>query len=98
VIRILRTIPFHSLTNGMEGGIVQLLAFIFMQETYPVVLLERRAKRLRKETGNNKLQSALSRGFSHKELFSRSIIRPVGSMSLYELNFWLIPEIDENGA
>ena len=63
--------------DGIKGGFVQLLGFAFMQETYPVVLLEKKTKRLRKETGNYKLQSALSRGYSHKELFSRAIIRPV---------------------
>ncbi|KAK5342286.1 hypothetical protein LTR07_006023 [Exophiala xenobiotica] len=46
-------------------------------ETYPPVLLERKAKRLRKETGNAKLRSALQSPKTPRELFLLSIVRPL---------------------
>jgi hypothetical protein len=51
---------------------------IFQEETYPVILLERKAARLRKETGNENLTSALA-GVKMKprEVFARGIIRPM---------------------
>ena len=51
-------------------------ALILLRETYGPVLLERRAKRLRKETGNNDLRSKLDSGLTKKDFFARSIIRP----------------------
>lgn len=70
------------------------MTVVFQEETYPVILLERKAARLRKETGNENLTSALA-GVKRKpsEVFARSIIRPirllflspiVGSFSIYQ--------------
>lgn len=61
------------------------LAFLvaFRQETYKVLLLRRRAARLRKETGNDALRCAYdgsatsSDVFTHSTLLWTSIIRPV---------------------
>ena len=47
-----------------------------MRETYPPVLLERKASRLRKETGNASLRSKLDSGLSPRDFFKRSIVRP----------------------
>lgn len=47
-----------------------------MRETYEPVLLERRAQRLRKETGNALLRSRLDPGIPKKEFFIRAIVRP----------------------
>jgi hypothetical protein len=47
-----------------------------MSETYGPVLLERKAKRLRKETGNMNLKSKLDIGLTAKDLFWFSIARP----------------------
>jgi hypothetical protein len=52
-------------------------ACVFLQETYSVVLLERKAKRLRKETGNPNLRSKLTIQLSTKEHFKRAVIRPL---------------------
>ena len=48
-----------------------------MRETYPPVLLERKAKELRRTTGNANLRSKLSSNLPPKELFRRSIVRPL---------------------
>jgi hypothetical protein len=48
-----------------------------MRETYAVVLLNRKADRLRKETGNLNLISKTDLGLSQKVLFQRAIIRPL---------------------
>lgn len=50
---------------------------IFLQETYPVVLLERKAARLRKSTGNLNLKSSLALEISPSELFKQTIFRPL---------------------
>jgi len=58
-------------------GILLVLTMIYQRETYPPVLLERKAKRLRKETGNAKLRSALQSPKTPRELFLLSIVRPL---------------------
>jgi hypothetical protein len=52
------------------------MAFLFMRETYAYTILENKTKRLRKETGNPKLRSALDKGTTTKELFSLAMVRP----------------------
>lgn len=47
-----------------------------MRETYAPVLLEKKTKRLRKETGNPKLRSKLKVDLSPKDLFIRAVVRP----------------------
>lgn len=47
-----------------------------MSETSAPVLLERKAKRLRAETGNPKLRSKLASDLSPRDLFFFSIVRP----------------------
>lgn len=47
-----------------------------MKETYAPTILERKAKRLRKETGNPNLKSKLDSGLTTKDLFLFSIVRP----------------------
>ena len=49
---------------------------LFMRETYATTILEQRASRLRKETGNLELRSRMGSKLSPKELFVQSIIRP----------------------
>ncbi|KAK4943292.1 hypothetical protein LTR10_017135 [Elasticomyces elasticus] len=58
-------------------AVLLVLTAIFQRETYPPVLLERKAARLRKETGNEKLRSALQSPKSPRELFFLSIVRPL---------------------
>lgn len=61
---------------AIAAGAISLSALYFMRETYPVILLERRAKKLRKETGNPNLRSKLASKLDKKALFKLSIVRP----------------------
>lgn len=65
---------FYVLTIGT--AIVALGTFIFLKETNPVVLLERKARRLRKETGNQRLRSALESNTTDQQLLFLSLKRP----------------------
>ncbi|KAK0354000.1 hypothetical protein LTR91_026139 [Friedmanniomyces endolithicus] len=61
---------------AIATGAVTIAGFFFMRETYAPVILERRAKRLRKETGNPDLRSKLAIDLPPKTLFLRAIVRP----------------------
>jgi len=74
------------------GGAFALLLFVFGRETYHPIILSRKTARLRKETGNTSLRSRLDSGLPPREVFIRSIVRPmkmlflspmVGLMSIY---------------
>ncbi|KAK1961646.1 major facilitator superfamily transporter [Colletotrichum sublineola] len=58
-------------------GVVCIIAFFVLKETYPRVLLERKAARIRKETGNPSYRSSLAPDYTPGELFRRSIVRPM---------------------
>ena len=64
------------------AGVTGILTFFFMQESYAPVLLERKAERLRKETGNPNLRSKLDPGLTTGELIRRSIVRPTKMLFL----------------
>lgn len=64
-------------TDRCQIGVVTVFTFAVLKETYPVVLLERKAARLRKETGNPEYRSKLASDLIPKELFKHSIIRPL---------------------
>ncbi|KAI1339595.1 major facilitator superfamily domain-containing protein [Xylariaceae sp. FL0016] len=57
-------------------GAVTVLAFAVLRETYPPVLLERKAARIRKETGNPYFRSKVALEVTSLELLKRSLIRP----------------------
>ena len=65
---------FYVLTIG--AAIVTVGTFIFLKETNPVVILERKAHRLRKETGHKRLRSALESNITGRELLFLSLKRP----------------------
>ncbi|CVL07245.1 related to multidrug resistant protein [Fusarium mangiferae] len=74
------------------GGIFIPSSFLFIKETYVPVLLERKADRLRKETGNTKLRTKEDKGERLGVKFKLAIVRPlkllfvtpiVGLMALY---------------
>jgi hypothetical protein len=54
-----------------------IVAFIVMRETYPIALLERKAARLRKETGNPNYRSKLASALSPSKLIQHTIVRPM---------------------
>ncbi|KAG8361992.1 putative transporter [Fusarium venenatum] len=58
------------------AGAITIMAFVFMRETYAYTILDKKAKKLRKETGNPKLRSALAKDITTKELFSMAMVRP----------------------
>ncbi|KAK7942458.1 uncharacterized protein PG986_011571 [Apiospora aurea] len=57
-------------------GVVTVFAYFVLEETYAPVLLERKAAKLRKETGNPKYRSKLALDLTPGQLFARSILRP----------------------
>ncbi|KAG8415889.1 hypothetical protein J3459_013950 [Metarhizium acridum] len=66
---------------------LSLVVVLFMRESYPFVLLQRKTARLRRETlrretGNLELHSALDTGKTTRELFSFTIFRPLKMLLL----------------
>ena len=59
-----------------KAGAISIVCFIFMRETYHYTILDKKTKRLRKETGNPKLRSALDTGRTTQEVFNLAIVRP----------------------
>lgn len=62
---------------AMAAGVITISAFLSLRETYPPIILERKAKKLRKETGNENLRSKLASPLSPAALFKVSIVRPM---------------------
>jgi MFS family permease len=61
---------------AIATGVSAIAALFILSESYAPILLERKAKRLRRENGNELLRSKLDKGLGPKELFSRAIVRP----------------------
>ncbi|KIW01000.1 uncharacterized protein PV09_07518 [Verruconis gallopava] len=61
----------------------------FLRETYAPVLLERKAARLRKRTGNMNLRSKMHHGLTPKEYMARSLIRPTKMLLFSPIVFFL---------
>lgn len=66
----------------IASGVATICCFVFARETYAPVLLEKKAKRLRKETGNQDLVSKLDLKITTAELWKRSLVRPLKLMFL----------------
>ena len=60
-----------------QASAVWVATMLFMRESYAYVILQRKTNRLRKETGNMHLRSALDTGRDPKELLKFSIVRPI---------------------
>lgn len=76
-IIVSRAIPSQQSKLSYQAGTISIAAFICLRESYPPVLLERKTKRLRKQTGNQELRSKLASPFTPREVFKMSIIRPM---------------------
>ncbi|KAH9862034.1 hypothetical protein IAQ61_010236 [Plenodomus lingam] len=61
---------------AIVAGAFFVISLIMMKETSPVIILERKTKRLRAETGNDKLRSKLASDMSTARLLKHSLIRP----------------------
>ena len=68
--------------QAIISGVLALLGSIFLEETYAVVILEKKAATLRKATGNQVLRSALHDGLSAKQRMSQAITRPLKMLFL----------------
>jgi MFS family permease len=62
---------------AIASGITTIVSVLFVRESCPYVLLERKAQRLRKETGNMHLRSVQDTGKTPSSLFVFSITRPI---------------------
>jgi multidrug resistance protein len=62
--------------QAIISGALLILGVIFLKETYAVVILEKKASKLRKSTENEELKSALHDGLSPKQRIGQAIIRP----------------------
>ncbi|CCX16704.1 Similar to Uncharacterized transporter C1529.01; acc. no. Q9USN4 [Pyronema omphalodes CBS 100304] len=58
------------------SGFVTITTLVFLRETYAPTILENRAAKLRKETGNLKLRSKLTSTLPPQEVFKRALARP----------------------
>ncbi|KAL8956374.1 MAG: hypothetical protein Q9193_006098 [Seirophora villosa] len=61
----------------IAAGVINLFAFAFLRETYPPILLERKAKKLRRETSNNKLKGKYTSDRPPLAVFKLAIVRPL---------------------
>lgn len=73
----------------MQSGVNTVAQILFSRETYAVILLERKTKRLQNQTGNGQLRSKLDRGISSKEVLIRAIVRPTKMTLLSPINIIL---------
>ncbi|CAD6576900.1 MAG: hypothetical protein ASARMPRED_007937 [Alectoria sarmentosa] len=62
---------------AIAASIVMVAYFIFVPETYSVVILQRKTVRLRKELNNPHLRSKMDSGLSYSVAFRQAIIRPL---------------------
>jgi MFS family permease len=58
------------------SGAATILCFLFARESYAPTILEQKAKRLRKETGNPQLRSRLASDLPTKQVLLAAIVRP----------------------
>ncbi|UNI16205.1 hypothetical protein JDV02_002665 [Purpureocillium takamizusanense] len=61
---------------AIASGAITIASLIFMRETYAYAILDRKAKKLRTQTGNSSLRSALDDGRATKDIFASAIVRP----------------------
>ncbi|KAL6858265.1 hypothetical protein ACO1O0_005725 [Amphichorda felina] len=59
------------------SGFLSAVMVLTMRESYAPVILQRKVRRLRKETGNDRLRSKMDTGLTPKEMFRRAIVRPM---------------------
>ena len=64
------------------SGATFVLGLLLLKESYSVVILEGKAERMRKKTGNQYLVSALHHGLTRKGHFTHAIVRPTKMLLL----------------
>ncbi|KAI1327088.1 cycloheximide resistance protein [Xylariaceae sp. FL0255] len=63
-------------------GFITIVMLIFAKESYAPIILQRKADRLRKETGNPLFRSKLDVGLSTADFFKRGAVRPLKMLVL----------------
>ncbi|GKZ28479.1 hypothetical protein AbraIFM66950_007147 [Aspergillus brasiliensis] len=58
-------------------AVLTILSFIILRETYAPILLERKARRLRRETGNRDLRPRSGTAMSQRQVFFDALVRPL---------------------
>ncbi|KAJ5180563.1 hypothetical protein N7492_003773 [Penicillium capsulatum] len=74
---------------AIASGAVAISSFFSIRESYAPTILERKTKKLQKETGNLNLRSSLDTGRTPKDLFWFSIVRPTKMLFLSPIVFLL---------
>lgn len=67
---------------AIAAGAAAAWMFLVLHESYATIILNRKAKKLRKETGNPNLRSILDKGRTPAAEFSHAIIRPLKMLIL----------------
>ena len=68
--------------NAIVMGTLEIVFFLFLHEPYKVTILQRKVKRLQRETGNTMLRSRYDLDASRQGVFREAIIRPLGILFL----------------
>lgn len=71
------------------SGFMTAVTLIFLRESYAPTILERKAARLRKETGNPELKSALASKKTPSKTFTAAIVRPMQLLFTSPIVFFL---------
>ncbi|EKD13651.1 cycloheximide resistance protein [Drepanopeziza brunnea f. sp. 'multigermtubi' MB_m1] len=66
-------------------GVVAIAAFLILEETYAPVLLERRAAKIRSDTGNAEYRSKLASDLTPRDHFRSSMVRPLTLLVCYPI-------------
>lgn len=72
-----------------QSGVICIATAFVMDESSAYIILQRRAKRLIKESGNDKLRSKLDTGKTPGALFRLAILRPLKMLFLSPIVFFL---------
>lgn len=72
----------------ISGGVATIAGMIVLRESHPAVLLQKKTKRLQKETGNLNLRSKLDQGLTTKGFFIRAITRSSKLLFLSPICGW----------
>lgn len=62
---------------AIASGFMTICAILFLRESYPYAILGKKTERLRQQTGNLDLRSALDTNKDPRKLFAFSILRPL---------------------
>lgn len=73
----------------LQAGVIWVMGLLFLKESYAYLILQRKTNRLRKETGNTKLKSALETGRDPVDLFKFSIVRPLKMLLFSPIVFFI---------